>query len=261
MSDVVLYEVKDHIARITINRPEARNAISPEVTTKLRDYFARAKADTEVRVVVLSGAGGKAFSAGADLGGGMFQQDQSFLDRHEGRGVFADLFRTLNGLGKPVIAAVTGYCLAGGFGLALACDFIIATEDSSFGTPEIKRGLVPMIIMATIVRNLGRKKSLELILTGDRIDAAEAHRIGLVNHVVAKDQIETKVNEMAGKLAALSPAIMKLAKDAFYRSQDMNFEDSLEYLKSQLTINTMTEDVVEGITAFMEKRDPDWKGR
>ncbi|MFQ5458074.1 MAG: enoyl-CoA hydratase/isomerase family protein [Myxococcota bacterium] len=261
MSDVVLYEAKNHIARITINRPEARNAISPEVTTLLRASLARVKEDTDVRAVVLRGAGGRAFSAGADLGGGMFQQDESFLDKHEGRGVFAELFTTMNGLGKPVIAAVEGYCLAGGFGLALACDFIIATDDASFGTPEIKRGLVPMIIMATIVRNLGRKKALELILTGDRIDAAEAHRIGLVNHVVPKDQFDARIDEMAGKLAALSPAIMKLAKDAFYRSQDMTFEDALDYLKSQLTINTMAEDVVEGITAFMEKRDPVWKGR
>jgi len=261
VSEVVLYEAKDHVARITINRPEARNAISPEVTTKLKEFLERAKADPEVRVVVLSGAGGRAFSAGADLGGGMFQQDESFLDKHEGRGVFADLFRTLNGLGKPVIAAVAGYCLAGGFGLALACDLIIATEDSTFGTPEIKRGLVPMIIMATIVRNLGRKKALELILTGERIDAAEAHRIGFVNHVVPKDQIDAKVNELAGKLAGLSPAILKLAKDAFYRAQDMGFDEALEFLKSQLTINTMAEDVIEGITAFMEKRDPVWKGR
>ena len=261
MTDVVLYEVKDHIARITINRPEARNAISPEVTTKLGEYLARAKADPEARVVILSGAGGRAFSAGADLGGGMFQADQSFLERHEGRGVFADLFREMNGLGKPVIASVTGYCLAGGFGLALACDLIIATEDSTFGTPEIKRGLVPMIIMATIIRNLGRKKALEMILTGERIDAAEAHRIGFVNHVVSKDQIEQKVNELAARLAALSPAILKLAKNAFYNAQDMDFEEALEYLKSQLTINTMAEDVIEGITAFMEKRDPVWKGR
>ena len=261
MADVVLYEVKDHIARITINRPEARNALSPQVTDGLQELFRKAKEDRDVRVVVLSGAGGRAFSAGADLGGGMFQQDQSFLDRHEGRGLFAEIFRTMNGLGKPIIGAVSGYCLAGGFGLALACDIIIATDDSSFGTPEIKRGLMPMIIMATIVRNIGRKKTLELLMTGERIDAREAHRIGVVNHVVPKDQFEAEVNKMAAKLASLSPAILKLGKDAFYQTQDMNFDEALAYLKSQLTLNTLTEDVVEGITAFMEKRDPVWKGR
>ena len=118
-----------------------------------------------------------------------------------------------------------------------------------------------MIIMATIVRNIGRKKTLELLMTGERIDAQEAHRIGVVNHVVPKDQLEAEVNKMAAKLASLSPAILKLGKDAFYQTQDMNFDEALAYLKSQLTLNTLTEDVVEGITAFMEKRDPVWKGR
>ncbi len=261
MADVVLYEVKDHIARVTINRPEARNAISPEVSVRLRELLQKAREDTEVRVVILSGAGGRAFSAGADLGSGMFQQDQSLLERHEGRGAFAEIFKEMNNLGKPIIAAVSGYCLAGGFGLALACDLIIASEGSTFGTPEIKRGLIPMIIMATIVRNVGRKKALEMVLTGERIDAAEAHRIGFVNHVVPADQYEAKVDEIAGKLASLSPAILKLGKDAFYRSQDMGFSEALEYLKSQLTLNTLAEDVIEGVQAFMEKRPPVWKGR
>jgi enoyl-CoA hydratase/carnithine racemase len=120
VSNVVLYEVKDHIARVTINRPEARNAISPEVSVRLRELLEKAREDAEVRVVILSGAGGRAFSAGADLGSGMFQQDQSLLERHEGRGVFAEMFKEMNSLGKPIIAAVSGYCLAGGFGLALA---------------------------------------------------------------------------------------------------------------------------------------------
>jgi enoyl-CoA hydratase/carnithine racemase len=118
-----------------------------------------------------------------------------------------------------------------------------------------------MIIMATIVRNVGRKKALEMVLTGDRIDAGEAHRIGIVNHVVPADQYDAKVDEIARKLASLSPAILKLGKDAFYRSQDMGFNEALEYLKSQLTLNTLAEDVIEGVQAFMEKRDPVWKGR
>jgi enoyl-CoA hydratase len=213
-------------------------------------------------VVVLSGAGGRAFSAGADLGGGgMFQQDQSFLEKHDARGAFTDLFRTMHGLGKPILAAVQGYCLAGGFGLALACDLLVAADDAVFGTPEIKRGLFPMIIMATIIRNVGRKKTLEMILTGERIDAAEAHRIGIANQVVPREKFEAAVDEMARKLASLSPAILKLGKDAFYRCQDMHFDDALEFLKSQLTLNVLTEDVAEGIAAFLEKRDPVWKGR
>ena len=262
MPDVVLYEVKDHIARVTINRPEARNALSPEVNAGLLESLRKAKADPGVRVVVLAGAGDRAFSAGADLGGGgMFQQDQSFLEKHDARGAFADLFRVMNGLGKPIIAAVQGYCLAGGFGLALACDLLIAADDAVFGTPEIKRGLFPMIIMATITRNVGRKKTLEMILTGERIDAAEALRIGITNQVVPKARFGEAVDAMARKLAALSPAILKLGKDAFYTMDEMGFDEALEYLKSQLTLNVLTEDVAEGIAAFLEKREPVWKGR
>ena len=262
MSDVVLYAQKAHIARITINRPEARNALSPDVNARLLEFFHRAKEEKEARVVVLSGAGGRAFSAGADLGGGgMFQQDQSFLEKHDARGGFLELFRVMHSLGKPIIAAVQGYCLAGGFGLALACDLLIASDDAVFGTPEIKRGLFPMIILATIIRNIGRKKTLELILTGERIDAAEAYRIGLANRVVSREKFDAEVDEMGRRLASLSPAILKLGKDAFYHCQDMHFDDALEFLKSQLTLNVLTEDVAEGIAAFLEKRDPVWKGR
>ncbi len=261
MSDVVLYSLKAPIARITINRPEARNALSPEVNARLLELLRRAKEDGEARVVVLSGAGGRAFSAGADLGGGMFQQDQSFLEKHDARGAFVEIFRTMHTLGKPILAAVQGYCLAGGFGLALACDILIASDDAVFGTPEIKRGLFPMIILATIMRNVPRKKTLEMILTGERIDAAEAYRIGIANQVVPREKFDVAVDEMARRLASLSPAILKLGKDAFYRCQDMGFDDALEFLKSQLTLNVLTEDVAEGIAAFLEKRDPVWKGR
>jgi enoyl-CoA hydratase len=262
VSDVVLYSLEAHIVRITINRPEARNALSPEVNARLLDLLRRVKEERDARVVILSGAGSRAFSAGADLGGGgMFQQDQSFLEKHDSRGAFVELFRMMHGLGKPLIAAVQGHCLAGGFGLALACDMLIASENAVFGTPEIKRGLFPMIILATILRNVPRKRALQMILTGERIDAAEAYRIGIANQVVPADKFEAAVDEMAHRLASLSPAILKLGKDAFYRCQDMHFEEALEFLKSQLTLNLLTEDVAEGIAAFLEKRDPVWKGR
>jgi enoyl-CoA hydratase/carnithine racemase len=256
----VLYEVRDRVARITMNRPESRNALSPEVMAGLDTGLARAKADTDVRVAVLTGAGDKAFCAGGDLGGSGFQ-GKGFTDRHHDRRAFADLFRSLNRLGKPVIARVRGHCLAGGFGLALGCDLVVASDDSSFGTPEVKRGLFPMMIMATIFRNVGRKKGLELILTGDRIDAHEALRFGLVNHVVPAEQLDAKVDELAGKIAAMSPAVVRLGRDAFYAMSDMGFDEALTYLQSMLTINVGTEDAVEGIQAFLEKRDPVWKGR
>lgn len=256
----VLYECRGPVARVTLNRPESRNALSAEMMSGLHDALLRARDDTSVRVVVLTGAGDRAFCAGGDLGGSGFQQ-KGFLERHHDRRGFADLFRVLNRLGKPVIARVRGHCLAGGFGLALACDLVVASEDSSFGTPEVKRGLMPMMIMATIFRNVGRKKGLELLLTGDRIDAREAERLGLVNHAVPAAELDAKVDELAGKIAAMSPAIVRLGRDAFYTMSDLPFDAALDYLQAMLTVNVGSEDTVEGVRAFLEKREPQWKGR
>jgi enoyl-CoA hydratase/carnithine racemase len=213
-----------------------------------------------VRVVVLTGAGEKAFCAGGDLGGSGLQ-GKGFAERHHDRRAFADLFRVLNGLGKPVIARVRGHCLAGGLGLALGCDLVVASEDASFGTPEVRRGLFPMMIMATIFRNVGRKKGMELILTGERIDAREACRLGLVNHVVPASELDAKVDELAGRIGSLSPAVLRLGRDAFYASQDMGFDEALAYLQGMLSLNLGTEDAIEGVRAFLEKREPQWKGK
>src|SRR5215472_13787179 len=225
----VLYSAKDGIARLTLNRPEQRNALSAELMTALREALLRAAGDADARVVVLTGAGERAFCAGGDLAGSGFQ-GKGFTERHHDRGTFADLFRVMNRLGKPLIARVRGHCLAGGLGLALGCDLVVACDDSSFGTPEIRRGLFPMMIMPTIFRNIGRMKGMELLLTGDRIDA-------------------------------LSPAVLRLGRDAFYSMSDMEFERALDYLQGMLTINLGTEDAIEGVRAFLEKRTPVWKGK
>lgn len=256
----VLYAFEDGVARVTINRPDARNALSQEVMEGLLDAFDRAAADSLVRVVVLSGAGEKAFCAGGDLGGSGFR-DKGFAERHHDRRTFADLFRRMNRLGKPIVARVRGHCLAGGFGLALGCDLVVASDDSSFGTPEVRRGLFPMMIMATIFRNVGRKKGMELLLTGDRISAAEAERLGLINYAVPADLLDAKVDELVAKVAAMSPAVVRLGRDAFYTMSDMSFDPALEYLQTMLTVNLGTEDAIEGVTAFLQKRDPVWKGR
>ena len=256
----VLYVFEDGVARVTINRPGARNALSNDVMEGLLEAFGRAAADPLVRVVVLTGAGEKAFSAGGDLGGSGLH-DKGFAERHHDRRSFADLFRRMNRLGKPIIARVRGHCLAGGFGLALGCDLVVASDDSSFGTPEVKRGLFPMMIMATIFRNVGRKKGMELLLTGDRISAAEAERLGLINYSVPAEQLDAKVDELAAKVSAMSPAVVRLGRDAFYTMSDMGFDPALEYLQTMLTLNLGTEDAIEGVTAFLQKRDPAWKGR
>ena len=167
---------------ITIDREERRNALSWAVVRELRDAFARAKADPDVGVVVLTGAGERAFCAGADLTG--MSAGAGFTELHDGRGEIAELFRDLYALGKPTIARVRGFALAGGFGLALACDLVVAADDAVFGTPEIELALWPHMITVPLIRSMAPKKALELMLTGRRVDAAEAERIGFVTRVV-----------------------------------------------------------------------------
>ncbi|MCA9771859.1 MAG: enoyl-CoA hydratase/isomerase family protein, partial [Myxococcales bacterium] len=192
--EALLYEVRGAAARITINRAEKRNALSPVVVRELGAALREADADPAARVIVLTGAGDKAFCAGGDLGGDGMGGMPSPLERYErGRG-FAELFRVMNGLGKPLVARVNGHALAGGLGLMLGCDLVVASSRAQFGTPEINVGLFPMMIMATIFRNIGRKKGMELLLTGDRIDAAEAERLGMVNRVVAQDELDAAVD-------------------------------------------------------------------
>ncbi len=258
----LLYRVDGRVATITINREERRNALSPQVMFELREAFAAAKADRDVRVVVLTGAGERAFCAGADLGG-TFQGDDlpGPLDMHHDRGHLADLFRDMWRLGKPIIARVRGYALAGGCGLALACDFVIAAEDAVFGTPEIDRGLWPMMISAVLMRSMPPKVALDLMMTGRRVPAAEAREIGFVRSVVPVADLDAEVADFAGALAAKSPAILRLGRDAFYATLDMSREEALSYLQAMLTVNTLAEDVAEGLAAFFEKRDPVWKGR
>lgn len=253
----LLYDVADGVATLTLNRPERRNALSWDLIAQLRARLAEAKDDAAVKVVVITGAGDKAFCAGADLGN--MADGASFLDLHEGRGGLAELFKEMYALGKPTIARVHGYALAGGFGLALACDLVIAADNSVFGTPEIDVGLWPYMITVPLTRSMPPKKALELMLTGRRVDAAEADRIGFVNRVVPVAELDAAVHELAAGLAAKSSAVMKLGRDSFYEVWDKGAEDALAVLHPLLTITTLTDDAQEGIAAFAEKRSPQWK--
>jgi enoyl-CoA hydratase/carnithine racemase len=258
-NEEVLYEAAGGVARVTINRPERRNAMSFGVMHGLREAMARARADAGVRVVVLTGAGDKAFCAGADLGGGGIAT--SGADAHVGRGLLADLFRDMWSLGKPIIARVRGFALAGGFGLACACDMIVASDDSQFGTPEINVGLWPYMITVPLLRTMPPKTVLDLMMTGRRIDAAEAQRIGVAQRVVAVDELDATVDTIANELAGKSPLILSWGRDSFYRVLEMDADPALDYLQGMLTITSQTEDAAEGVAAFAEKREPKWKGK
>jgi enoyl-CoA hydratase len=263
--DEVLHDHAGGVARITINRVERRNAMSWGVMTGLRDALGAAKADPEVRVVVLTGAGDEAFCAGADLGamggGGHGGPDEGFLARHESRGVLAGVFEDLWHLGKPTIARVQGWAMAGGLGLALACDLVVASDRARFGAPEINVGLWPYMITVPLVRSMPPKKALELMLTGRVVAAEEAERIGFVTRVVPHHALDDAVDELAATLASKSPAVMKLGREAFYGVWDMAAADALAHLHAMLTLTNHTEDAAEGIGAFLEKRPPRWTGR
>lgn len=257
----LLYVVKQRIATILINRPSAMNSLTPELMAKMEEALQGASGDAQVGAVVIRGAGGKAFCAGADLGSGLGGPDSSFLDRHLGLARYARLLQAMLGTPKPILGAVEGYCTAGGLGLCLACDLAIATEDAQFSLPEIKRGLWPYMVTALLIRHLGPKKALEMCMTGDRIGALEAERLGIVNRVVGREKFEQVVEETARKIGSFSPAVMALGKRSFYAMADLPLDRALEYLASQLTHNTQLEDMKEGIAAFLQKREPVWKGR
>jgi enoyl-CoA hydratase len=258
--ETVRYAVAESgVATIALDHPETRNALSDQVLDDLLAAFVAARDDDAVRCVVLTSTHEKVFSAGGDLAG--FAADVPLVLKHFATERFPRLFQLIGGLGKPTICAANGHVLAGALGLALACDLVVAKEGATFGTPEINVGVFPFMIMALIYRNVGRKKTNELLLLGERIDAQEALRLGLVNKVVAAEDFDTAVQEWADKLASKSPVMMRLGKDAMYRQQDLPFAEALELLHHNLTLAFSTEDIQEGVAAFFAKRDPVWKGR
>ena len=255
----VAYEVAGGVATVTLNDPDKRNMLSGQMLSELVEAMKVAKASDDVRAVVLTGAGDKAFCAGADLGG--FAADVPLIAKHFASDLFLEFFRLMPRLGKPSLCAANGHVLAGGMGLALSCDLLIAKEGATFGTPEINVGAFPYMVMAIIYRNVPRKKVNEMMLLGERLSAEQAVEYGLANKVVPAAEFDSAVGEWAAKLASKSPVLMRLGHDAMYRQQDMALDDALEFLRSQLSLTFTTEDIVEGVSAFFEKRDPQWKGR
>src|ERR1700694_4658932 len=242
-----------------LNPPEQRNPLSAVMLRNLVDAFRWCQSEPQLRVVVLTGAGDRAFCAGADLAS--FDGGMSDLERHRSRDLFVELFALMTTLGKPIVGRINGHALAGGLGLACACDLLVSTDTATFGTPEINVGIWPMMIQAILSRNVPRKVLLEMEMLGDRWTATQMQGFGVVNRVVPHDLLDNAVQEITDKLAKKSPVAMQLGRDSFYKQQDMEFAAALAYLHSQFTLVTLTEDSKEGIKAFFEKRDPDFKGR
>ena len=255
---MVRYETAGDRATITIDEPERRNPLSTATMAGLLAHTRAAQADAAVKVIVYTGAGDRAFSAGGDLSSG-FVNDP--LGLHRERGVLADLFRAMWRGGKPTVARVNGHALAGGFGLAVACDITVCVDDAKLGTPEIDVGLWPMMITVPLLRAMPAKAVLELMMTGRIISPDEALHLGAVSRVVTRAELDPVVDEIVSGLAAKSPAVMMLGRDAFDGVVGLHVDAALEHLQAGLTAVALTEDSREGVAAFLEKRAPRWTGR
>jgi enoyl-CoA hydratase len=253
----ILLDDAGPVARLTLNRPDKRNPIGPETCGELFHALARIRDTAAVRVVILTGAG-TVFSAGGDLS---VMQGGRGGEPAVPPASLVELFVTMHALGKPIIAMVNGHALAGGLGLMVACDLVIAADTAQLGTTEIAVGLWPMMITAELTRSVGRKQTLEMMLTGRRLTAAEGQAAGLINRVVPAAELEAETTKLATEIADRSPAAIALGLRAFYRCQDMELEPQLRFLEGELGRILALEDAAEGIAAFLGKRKPVWKGR
>lgn len=255
----ILYEISESIATITINRPEVRNALTQALMEELADAIDQADEDPEVRVLILTGAGEKAFVGGADINevGARTTSTELGPKSRKRRSVYTKLEH----LSKPSIAAVNGFALGGGCEMALSCTLRIAADTARFGQPEINLGIIPGLGgTQRLVRLVGKGNAMEMILTGDLIRADHALRIGLVNRVVPADQLMAEARGLAEKLAAKAPLALRAAKDAVDYGAEMSLDVALEFENRLFAIVSGSEDRAEGVAAFLEKRQPEWKG-
>lgn len=243
---------------LTIDRPERRNAISPDVIAGLSAGLAQAQTDDAIRAVVITGSGDKAFCAGADLakGSGSFQHDPSRPHL-----AYADLLRQAWACTTPMIARINGHCLAGGMGLFGMCDLAVAADHANFGLPEVKIGVFPAQVLSVLQHLVGPRLLAEMCLTGEPIDAHRAERIGLVNYVVPAAELDAKTDWLVGRVVEKSPTANRRGKAMMHAAFDMSFEQAISYLESQIMTVALTEDAKEGRAAFIEKRAPNWTGR
>ncbi|HQR04255.1 MAG: enoyl-CoA hydratase/isomerase family protein [Proteobacteria bacterium] len=259
-SEDVLLETRGPVLWITINRPGKRNAINEGVIHTIREAIAAAPKDASLRAIVLTGAGDKAFCAGADLGpdvkGGAFDMDPA-RPRH----YVVDLFKQIGECTLPIIGRINGHALAGGFGLLAACDMAIAADDIRLGVPETGIGVAPMMILGHMMRLLPRRKLLEMCITAELIGPDEALELGVLNYVVPRDQLDDKLQWLLDRITSRSPTAIRLFKQGFHAMQDMDLRECMEYAQVMINVMARTEDAKEGRRAFQEKRAPLWNGR
>ncbi len=255
---LVLREDRNGVARLTMNRPGAYNALSVGLMAALQDELERIRDDASVRVVIIAGAG-KGFCAGHDL---------KEIRTGGGRDFFEAVFRqcsklmlTLNRLPQPVIAQVHGIATAAGCQLVATCDLAVATETARFGTPGVNIGLFCSTPMVALTRAVPRKQAMEMLLTGEMVDAPTAVSLGLINKAVPEGDLSEAARALAGRIAAKSPLTLKIGKEAFYRQIDLDLEAAYAYASEVMTTNMLAKDAEEGIDAFIEKREPVWRGR
>jgi len=260
MAEPVLVAVDGAVVRITINRPERRNAINEAVVGGIAAGIRRAIADEAARVIVLTGAGDKAFCAGGDLSptadGAPFSVDPA-----RPRNYVVDLFKLMEDCSLPIVARVNGHALAGGFGLLCACDLAVAVDTATFGTPESRIGLFPMMILPHMLRVLPLRRLMELCITGESMTAEEALRVGVLNQVAPPEALDARVDALVATILARSPTAIRLGKQGLHAMRDMAIRQAWEYAELMLPMMAQTEDVREGMRAFQEKRTPTWTGR
>jgi enoyl-CoA hydratase/carnithine racemase len=257
MTDL-LYEVMEGAAFLTINRESTRNAISQEMIAAFLEYLDRVDQDKDVFAVCITGAGERAFCSGADLAVTLAKEGEDPLS---GARKYAALLKKMARFGKPLVARVNGPCLAGGLGLMLSCDIVLARNDVFFSTPEVNVGIFPMMVGALLYRNVSRKKAMEMVLTGRKIAAPEAENMGLITRAVEPERLDHEIQETLKLLVSKSPIGMRMGKEAFHAMSDMPFEESVDYLCEALGRAISTEDAMEGMMAFMQKREPKFKGK